>query len=46
MVIEKMGYLKTTTMPMTVGALGIIKKGTDKHINNIPGRPSLYEIKK
>ena len=27
-----------------VGALGLIKKGTDKHINNRPENRSLYEI--
>ena len=37
-----MCQLKTTTMP--VGALGMIKKGTDEHINNIHGSPSLYGI--
>ena len=39
-----MRQLKTTTMPEIMGALGIIKKGTGKHINKIPGSPSLYEI--
>ena len=28
------------------GALGIIIKGTDKHINKIPSSPSQYEIQK
>ena len=31
-----MWHLKTTTVPVIVGALGMIKKGTDKHINKIP----------
>ena len=44
--IEKMLNLKTITMAVIVGALGMIKKGTDKHINNIPVSPSLYEIQK
>ena len=39
-------HLKTITVPVGVGALGIIKKGTDKYINNIPCSPSLYETKK
>ena len=30
-------------MPLIVGALAMIKKGTDKHIK-IPGRSNLYEI--
>ena len=41
-----MWHLKTTNMPVIVGALGMIKKGTDKHINKIAGSPSLYEIQK
>ena len=36
----------TTTVPVMIGALHMIKKGTNKHINQIPGSPSLYEIKK
>ena len=30
-------------MPVLVGAMGMIKKGTEKNIM-IPGSPSLYEI--
>ena len=33
--IEKNWHLKTTTLPVKVGALDIIKKRTDKHINKI-----------
>ena len=33
-------------MPVIVQAIGVIKKDTDKHINKIPGSPSLYEIQK
>ena len=33
--IGKMWHLKTTTMPVIVGALSTIKKGTDKHIHKI-----------
>ena len=36
-------HLRTTTMAVIVGAMGMIKKGTDKHSNKIPG---LYEIQK
>ena len=39
-----MWYLKTTTVPVILGALGMIKKETDKHIYKIPGSPNLYEI--
>ena len=44
--IEKMWHLKTTTMPVIVGALGMIKKGTDKHINKIACSSSLCEMQK
>ena len=30
-----MWYIKTTAMPVIVGIMGMIDKGTDKHINNI-----------
>ena len=33
--IEKMWYAKATTVPVIVGALGMIKKGSDKHINKM-----------
>ena len=44
--IEKMCHLKTTTVPVIGGALGMIKKGTHRHINKIPGSPRQYESKK
>ena len=40
--IEKMWHLKTTTVPIITGALGMIKGGIDKHINKIPDTPSRY----
>ena len=42
--VEKIWYLKTYTMPVILGALGMIKKETDRHINKIPGSFILYEI--
>ena len=42
--IEKMWHPKTTILPVIVGALGMIKKGTNKHMNKIPGSPSQYVI--
>ena len=33
-------------MPVIVRALDMINKGPDKHVNKIPGIPSLYEIEK
>ena len=44
--VERMWRLKTTIVPVVVGALGLIKKDTDKHIIKIPGDPSLQEIQK
>ena len=42
--IEKIFHLKTTIVPVIVGALGMTKKETDKHINKMPDCPSPYEI--
>ena len=43
--ITKMWKMKTT-IPVTVGALGMIKKGTQKYVNEIPGNSSVDEIQK
>ena len=40
--MKKMWHLKTITVPVIVGAFGMIYKGTDKRINS----PSLYETEK
>ena len=42
--IAKMWKMKTKTIPVIVGALGMIKKGTQKYVNEIPGNLSLTEI--
>jgi len=44
--VGKMWHLKTTTIPVVVGALGLIKKGTNAFIEKIPGSPSLQEVQK
>ena len=44
--IQKMWTLKTTTIPVICGALGMIKKGADKYLNQIPGNNSLSEVQK
>ena len=44
--IEKMWKLQTVTVPVIVGALGLIKKGTQEHLNKIPGEHTLQEIQK
>lgn len=44
--IEKMWELKTTIVPVIIGALGMVKKGVDEYLNKIPGNPSLTEVQK
>ena len=44
--IAMMWKTKTKTIPVIVGALGMIKKGTQKYVNEIPGNLSLAEIQK
>ena len=44
--ITKIWHLKTTIIPVVIGALGLIKKGTDNYLAQIPGTPTLAEIPK
>jgi len=44
--VGKMWHLKTTTIPVVVGALGLIKKGTNVFIEKILGSPSLQAVQK
>ena len=44
--IGKMWHLNVKTIPVVIGALGMIKKGTQSYLDKIPGKPSLYEIQK
>ena len=44
--IAKSWKMKKKTIPVTVGTLGIINKGTQKYVNEIPGNLSLAEIQK
>ena len=44
--IAKMWQMKTKTIPVIFGALGIIKNGTQKHVHEIPGNMSLAKIQK
>ena len=44
--VTKMWKLKTKIIPVVIGALGMIKKGTQSFIDQIPGKPSLQEIQK
>ena len=44
--VTKMWNMKTMTIPVIIGALGLIKKGTQKHIDKIPGNIPLCELQK
>ena len=34
--IEKLWHMKTVTIPVVIGVLDMIKKGTEKHLEKIP----------
>ena len=42
--VTKMWKLKTKIIPVVIGALEMIKKGTQNFIDQIPGKPSLQEM--
>ena len=42
--IQRMWKLTTSTVPVITGALGMIKRGCQKHLDTIPGEPQLQEI--
>ena len=44
--IMKMWGLKTITVPVVIGAFGIVKKGIEKHIYKIPGKINITELQK
>lgn len=44
--ISKMWLLKTMTIPIVVGALGMLKKGFNKYLDQIPGNSNQYEVQK
>jgi len=44
--IQKMWHLKTQTIPVIIGAFGMIKRDNEKHLAKLPGDPSVGEIKK
>ena len=44
--IAKRWKMKTKTIPVIAGALGMIKQGTQKYVNEIPGNLALAEIQK
>ena len=42
--ITKMYGLKTITVPFVIGALGVVKKGIEKHTDKIPGKINSTEL--
>ena len=36
-----MWQLKTSIIPIVVGALGLVKQGTEKHLEKIPGKQKI-----
>ena len=44
--VEKLWHMKTVTIPVVIGTLGMIKKGTEKHLEKIPRSLSLDEMRK
>ena len=44
--ITKMCGLKTITVPVFIGALEVVKKGIEKHIDKIPGKINITELQK
>ena len=42
--ITRMWGMKTLTMPVVFGALGIMKKGLDRHISKIPRKFDVREM--
>ena len=44
--VAKSWKLKTKTIPFVIKVLGMIKKGTQSFIDQIPGKPSLQEMQK
>ena len=44
--IERMWAMTTRTVPIIIGALGLVKKNTDKETDKIPGRIRIAELQK
>ena len=44
--VERMRQLKASIIPIVVGALGSVKKGTTNHLETIPGKQNLERYKK
>ena len=44
--ITKMWGLKTRTVPVVIGALGVVKKGIENHIDKIPRKINITDLQK
>ena len=44
--VDRMWGLKTTTVPLVIGALGTIKKDIENYTNKIPGKINIHELQK
>ena len=44
--IEKMWHFRARTIPVVIGALGLVKKGTKDFLDKTPGNSFLREIQK
>ena len=44
--VTKMWHLKTTTLPVVIGALGIVAKTSRNYVSQVSGALSLIELKK
>ena len=44
--IERMWGMKATTIPVVIGALGLIRKGLEKYTKQIPGNIKISELQK
>ena len=44
--VTKMWHLKTTALPVVVGALGMVLKTVPNYISQIPGAPYLTKLQK
>ena len=44
--VERMWGLKTTTLPVVMGALGTIRKDMENYPNKMPGNINIHELQK
>ena len=44
--IERIWGMKAITIPVVIGALGLIKKGLEKYIQQIPSNIKIHELQK